>query len=274
VSASLPLADAPTLKRLALRTRVVRIAVVGAIAAAIAVAFFASRHPTTTSPPYLPARSNGIVVLDLSASISTDTFSQIGDALHALSTSGGRYGLVVFSSTAYEALPPGTPARELGSLVPFFTPEPGHNGFAASFPVNPWTQDFSLGTSISSGLNLARSIVARTGLTHPSLLLISDLNDDPGDLRRLANAALALHRARLPVHVVALSASTEDERLFAKLLGSRGAISEAPAPGTRPSATHAPAPIVLIVIVVVAALLLAAAELLFPPLLFRAGPVT
>ena len=103
-------------------------------------------------------------MLDLSASISTDTFQQIGDALSLLAKSGGRYGLVVFSSTAYEALPPGTPARELGSFVRYFQVLGGKNGFGTSFPTNPWTESFSSGTSISTGLDLGLKLIQRDAL--------------------------------------------------------------------------------------------------------------
>ena len=105
--------------------------------------------------------SDGIVVLDLSASISSDTYAEIGTTLSTLASSGGHYGLVLFSSVAYEALPPGTPARELEPFVRFFRVHSPGPGFAPVFPVNPWTQSFSEGTAISRGLDLAHSIVVR-----------------------------------------------------------------------------------------------------------------
>jgi hypothetical protein len=271
VTQTLPLADARSLRRQAARTRATRLGLACLLVAAVAVVGLGSRHPSTTSHPYLPAGSNGVVVLDLSASISTDTFSQIGDALQRLSVSGGRYGLVIFSGSAYESLPPGTPAREFASLVPYFTLRPGHDGFAATFPLDPWTQDFSAGTSISSGLNLARSIVARDSIDHPSVLLISDLDDDPGDLRRVASSALALRRDHIPVHVIALSASASDERLFGRLFADRNAVEAAPAVGARAATAHASTPVLLVAATIAVALILAAAELVFPPLEFRRG---
>ena len=60
--------------------------------------------------------TDGLVVLDLSASISTDTYARIGATLDELADTGGRYGLIVFSDTAYLALPPGTPAAELRAV--------------------------------------------------------------------------------------------------------------------------------------------------------------
>lgn len=270
---ALPLADAPRLRRFAARTRALRLVLVAIAAAAIAAAALSARHPHVASRSYLPAGSTGIVVLDLSASISTDTYSQIGGTLAQLVASGGRYGLVIFSNQAYEALPPGSPASDLEPFERFFRVHQGTGGYASSFPVNPWTESFSEGTSISAGLDLARAIAERDHLPRPQLLLISDLDDDPGDLRRVASSALALHRARIPVHVVALSASSADQQLFARLLGSKTFIENAPPPGTPTTSTRAAIPYALIAAALVAALALAASELLLPPLAFRRQPV-
>src|SRR5204862_7929182 len=116
-----------------------------------------SRHRHTETIVTLPAHSAAIVLLDVSASISADTYPRIGATLSSLSRSGGRYGLIVFSDQAYEALPPGTGARDLAPLVRYFTLPPIHGpGAAQTFPVNPWQRVFSAGTKISAGLELAR----------------------------------------------------------------------------------------------------------------------
>jgi hypothetical protein len=240
--------------------------------AVVVGAALAGRHPRSTSASYLPQGTNGIVVLDLSASISTDTYAEIGSTLSKLASSGGRYGLVVFSSDAYEALPPGTPARELQPFVRFFRVHAPGPGFAPVFPVNPWTQSFSEGTSISRALDLGRMIVTQHELRRPALLLISDLDDDPGDLRRIGASALALRRAHIPVHVVALSASSADQALFGRLFPGKGTIeTAAPATSVQPSTPHSSTPVWLIGAVLAAALLLAAAELLAPVLRLPEG---
>lgn len=268
----LPLADAPALRRPALRTRVWRLGIAAALVVAVVVAVLAGRHPRTTSSPYLPAGSDGVVVLDLSASISSDTYAQIGLTLDRLARSGGRYGLVVFSGDAYEALPPGTPARELAPYARFFRIPHEPPGYAAALPANPWTQSFSAGTSISTGLNLARAIVAGRHLRHPGLLLISDLDDDPGDLRRVAASALALRKAKIPVHIVGLDPAPTDAKLFAKLLGGDGTLSNAPAPTARPAGgSHAPLSLWLIAAALATAALLAVDELLAPRLRLAGG---
>ena len=67
----------------------------------------------------LPA-TTAIVVLDVSASISSETYDRIAATLDRLADSNGRYGLVLFSDTAYLALPPGTAGAELRPFVRFF----------------------------------------------------------------------------------------------------------------------------------------------------------
>ena len=139
-----------------------------------------SRHPHTQTIVALPPHSSAIVVLDVSASISADTYSRIGATLSSLARSGGRYGLVVFSDQAYEALPPGHRRADLEPLVRYFTlPTGPRPGVAQTFPPNPWERDFSGGTKISAGLELAHQIAFHDRLSKPIAILVSDLDDDP-----------------------------------------------------------------------------------------------
>ena len=118
---AIPLADAPALRALARSTFTLRVALaLVCIGSAVAFALVARHAHTRTIVP-LPSHADTILVLDLSASISSDTFSRIGGTLSALSRSGSRIGLVVFSDQAYEAFPPGTPAADLAPFVRYFT---------------------------------------------------------------------------------------------------------------------------------------------------------
>src|SRR5262249_32146939 len=118
---ALPVPGAASLSAAARRTRIVRGALAIALVVLVLLAAFARRHPTVGPPGSLPVRSGDMVVLDLSASIGSDPFSRIGETLRRLVASHGRYGLVVFSNVAYEALPPGSPASAFEPLIRYFT---------------------------------------------------------------------------------------------------------------------------------------------------------
>src|SRR5581483_10021729 len=183
---AIPVPGAGALAGNARRTARVRRALAAAVCILVVLAALAARHPATTQPTSLPVRSGDMVVLDLSASISSDTFSRIGETLRKLVSTGGRYGLVVFSNVAYEALPPGTQASALRPLIRYFTVPPNASG---ALPTNPWTLSFSRGTRISAGLDLAHRILVENHLTRARVVLISDLADDPADVQRLNEVA-------------------------------------------------------------------------------------
>ena len=225
---AIPLAETAPLAAAARRTAAIRVSAAVLLVALAGAAIVLGRHPRTHEVRFLPERSNGIVVLDLSASISSDTYSRIGQTLAELISSGGRYGLVIFSDTAYEALPPGSPASAFQPMIRFFKAPPQlRPGVAPTFPVNPWTKSFSAGTRISTGLELARSILIADHRARPAVLLISDLDDEPNDLPALTGLAFAYRREGIPLHVVGLNPSVEDERLFRRFVGSSGSFSRA-----------------------------------------------
>ncbi len=188
-------------------------------------------HARVRTLHLLPSGSTAIVVLDLSASVSQDTYARIGATISDLASTNGRYGLVIFSGSAYEALPPGTPAAELKPLVRYFTLPPQTTpGFIPVFPPNPWARTFSAGTSISSGLELAHRLALDGRLHRPGVVLISDLSDDPGDLRRTALTILAYRRDRIPLRVVGLNPAPADEQFFRRLIGGNDTITSARLP--------------------------------------------
>jgi len=110
---AIPLAHARSISRIARRTALVRRTLSAALVVLVLLAAATSRHPGVQQAQALTVHSGDMIVLDLSASISSDTFSRIGETLRRLVETRGRYGLVVFSNVAYEALPPGTPALAL-----------------------------------------------------------------------------------------------------------------------------------------------------------------
>lgn len=235
---AIPLADAPALAAQARRTAVIRAALVAVVVGAALAAILAARNPDTRVLVPLSGRGDTIVVLDLSASISTDTYSQIGATLSSLARSNGRLGLVVFSDQAYEALPQGTPAADLAPLVRLFSPPRSTQaGFAPTLPPNPWTASFSGGTKISSGLTLAHTIATSSPGPRPTVVLVSDLSDDPRDLAQLGSILLAYRRDHIPVRIVGLDPSAADLTLFQRALTPAPDVVRAPAPGV--AAPHA-----------------------------------
>jgi hypothetical protein len=230
-----PLADAHGFRADALRSLGERAALVVTVAILGVAAVLAVVDPDLESDALVPKDASGVVVLDVSASISADTHRRIRTTLLRLASGDGRYGLVVFSDVAYEALPPGTPALELARVARYFDAREGQ----LSDP-SPWTAAFTGGTRISAGLALAAEVARRDRLTRPAVLLVSDLDDDPNDLPRLRRELETLDRRGVAVRVVGLNPAPEDERFFARLLAEpeslrRATLEEPSASGVRVS---------------------------------------
>ena len=79
-----PFAGASGLASVARRTLLVRLALAVVLVALVVATAAAARHPHDASAQALPVRSGDVIVLDLSASISQDTYSRIGETLRQL----------------------------------------------------------------------------------------------------------------------------------------------------------------------------------------------
>jgi hypothetical protein len=135
-------------------------------------------------------------------------------------------------------------------------------GVAPNFPVNPWSQTFSGGTKISTGLELARSILLEERASRPAVLLISDLDDDEADLVRVTAIATEYQRDKLPLHVVALNPDPRDERVFRSFVAP-GSFMQArlPEEASRPPERNAELPVWFTVVAVALVVVLAGNEL-------------
>jgi hypothetical protein len=227
-SSAIPLADARRLRRTARRTRIAQlIALVGVLAGAawLLVAALRVEHSTTA---FAPADNTAIVVLDVSASISSETYGRILATLDRLADSKGRYGLVLFSDTAYMALPPGTRADELLAFERYFRVPAQSGGELPDMPRSPWTDSFSAGTRISTGLERALDEIRARRLERPAVVLVSDLDDSTSDLDRLRDVALAYRRSGIPLHVVGLNPAAEDANLIRTLIAQSGDLVAGP----------------------------------------------
>jgi len=255
---AIPLADIGRLSGAARRTRRVRLlAGLGCtVIAGLSLVVALRMHPTTTA--FVPQGTNGIVVLDVSASISDETYAGIAATLEQLARSHGRYGLVLFSDTAYQALPPNTPARELEPLLRFFdVPTESAPGALPQAPRSPWTDAFGAGTRISTGLRLALDVVRAGHVDRPAVVLVSDLDDDAGDIEALTSAALAYRKLGIPLRVVGLNPSREDERLVKRLLAQPTDLRAAATTDEGGPSVEGASPTLLVVLALVAAASLA-----------------
>jgi len=235
----------------------------GAAAAAVVLAvlvFLAAPRTTAHTDPLLRPGTSTIVVLDLSASISWDTFARIATTLDGLRRSGGKVGLIAFSDTAYQLLPPGTPATQLASFERFFVVRPQTQpGLQPQPPPNPWTDTFSSGTRISTGLRLALNVIRQDGVRKPRVILVSDLDDDTSDLESMTSVALAYRKLGVPISVAALNPSAQDAAYMERLLPHGGSLVDVPLKTNQQAPLPAHAPVRLIVL---APLLAAALALL------------
>jgi hypothetical protein len=265
---AIPLAEAPAFRRAGTRTHVVRIALAATLLGSLIAAVLLARAPRQTPVPPLPVGSSGIVVLDLSASVESNKAKRIYTVLSQLAaTKGGKFGLVIFAGWAYEALPPGTPARELASVARFFRPQkppPGVTGYSAArpyFPRNPWAQSFATGTTMSTGLNLARDILEDSKLNRRSVILISDLADVETDVPLAVAAARSYRDAGIAFHVIGVNAAFGTAQFWQRLVGKNGSFTQAQPPTQQRLRTTSTFPVGLSIVAVLAAILLAVNEL-------------
>jgi len=194
------------------RTGIVRLVLAGGAVALVLAAAATARDPQTSEQALVPPDRIGVVVLDLSLSITDDDYVAIRRTLRRLVAEDATVGLAVFSDVPYELLPPGTPASELKSVLRLLVaPRLG--------PVrNPWTQTFRAGTRISAALELARSMLQRDQIAKGSILLVSDLETAPDDVPALTRTIDGLRRADIKLRVVPLGPSSDALSLFSGLL--------------------------------------------------------
>ena len=225
---AIPLLDAPALRSRARRTLLLRAGLAAVLVAALVTAYLLARQPRRELG-LVPGGTSPVVVLDLSWSVSSDSYAQIASTLRMLADSRQRLGLVLFSDVAYEALPPGTRASELRPFARFFERSRREGKRPRE---TPWSEAFSGGTRIWAALELARRMLHRDRIRHGSVVLISDLGDAPNDRALLAQTMVSYVRANIPIQVVALNPTADDERLFRGAIAGGGSVVRArSAPG-------------------------------------------
>lgn len=207
----IPASEPVRLRRVARRTTVVRAALALAMCAALALAFLVAHRQDVRQAPLVPSGTTGMLVLDLSASVYEGALDV---TIQKLVQTDERTGLVVFSDSAYELLPPGSPARELQSLLRFFKARPD-----GTLPPNPW-EDFRAGTQISEGVRFARQALLREGVTRGSIVLVSDLEILPDEIARLSETLALIREDGFQIRIVPLFPTQEKRALIEQLVGS------------------------------------------------------
>jgi hypothetical protein len=213
----IPASEPASLGEARRRTTLLRLALALALCAALALAFVVARGQDVRHAPLVPSGTTGMLVVDLSASVSEGGLEA---TVEKLSSTDEQTGLVVFSDAAYELLPPGSPSRELASLLRFFKVRPD-----GTVPRNPW-EEFRAGTRISEGMSFAHDVLLAEGVTRGSIVLVSDLEIGPDELARLSEVLAVIRTDGFHVRIVPLAASHDKRALVEQLVGSDSFVSE------------------------------------------------
>jgi hypothetical protein len=217
----IPVGEASRLRAAAKRTAVwaaVLAVVVGGAALAVIVA---AREGQPERVSLLPKGDSVVVVLDLSLSIPEVAYTRMRNAMNELAESEARVGLVVFSDSAYEMLPTGSPTSELGPILRFLEPvdnEQDRRFGASLYLPDPWSTGFRGGTRISTAIDAAREMVEREGRAG-SIVLISDLDTADVDWDPLGLALRRLRESKIPMRIVPLFPLDENRQYFANQVG-------------------------------------------------------
>jgi len=219
-----PLADLPGLHLPAQRTSLVRVFLAAALAGTFALLFVTAHSAGAGRAAVFPQGvDTGVVALDMSASISGPTYSRVATTLRGIVNANQSVGLVMFSDTAYELLPPNSPPGALVQFIPYFVPV-RYFGSTPVFSQSPW-DTFMGGTRVATGLEMARVALERAGLRHGAILLVSDLDDSNSDQGLLDQEALKLREQHIPVRIVPLFAAEHDLNLFKALFGESSIVN-------------------------------------------------
>jgi hypothetical protein len=268
-----------------------RLAAGAALLALALLALSLPRGGAGAAAKELPARTDGVLVVDLSGSVTGDLYPRLAAILRFYGRQAGddgRLGLVLFSDEAQEALPPAAPVAALGPVADLLSgldeegsraaPSPGSSnspggmggstGWLAGESENPWAE-FSGGTRISRGLELALEALRRDGIADGRVILISDLLDSLEDEPYAVEAAAQIRKRGFDLEVVELGEPSAEKQEFRARLHPGASLQEAEllerTPPEERDDLRRGAPVRVLLIALLAAAL-AAVELLGRPL--------
>jgi von Willebrand factor type A domain len=250
---SIPISSAGGLSRRARWTLAARVGLAACLVGGLAAVFLLT-HRDGASDAYLQTSRSPVIALDLSWSVSYAKSKLIEQTIRSFADSGRRVGLVLFSDTAYEALPPGTSSDALKPFARIFTDRKND--------LNPWRATFSAGTRIAAALDLSRQMLRRAGVEKGSVVLISDLDDSPSDETDLARTLVTYQREDIPIRMIGVNPTGQDVAFFRDALQSAGTVTalHATGGGTGGAGGGSSFPVGLVVVVALVVLLLALNE--------------
>jgi hypothetical protein len=222
----IPVAGADGLSRAGRRTSAARLLLALAILGALAFCVLLASELRTRPNSYFAGGGSGVVVTDISSSVDPNKYRRLSRVFRTFVRTNQPLGLVVFSDSAYEVLPPGTRGEELRPILRFFEPPQQtarqgaqRRGQGLGFLESPWSGVFRGGTRVSLGLGVAREMIEREGVANPTVVLVSDLDDSPFDLKPLTEEVIRYRRAGIDLRLVPLFPGSDDRELFARLVG-------------------------------------------------------
>jgi von Willebrand factor type A domain len=217
----IPLADARLIAGAIRRTTIIRFGLLAALVALAVFSVWRAAGLETRSVAFLPESATTIVVLDQSRSVYLADYKAIAAILTRVVQGDPSVGLVAFSDTAYEMLPPGSHGSDLKALLRFYRPTRVGSNIdpASNFAASPWDNVFSGGTKISSGLELARQMVGRDHIRRATILLVSDLETAGEDRPAFAEALIRIrHDPRLTLRIAPLYAIAGERAFVARFV--------------------------------------------------------
>lgn len=226
---AIPLADLDLLRRPLLRTTVTRLGLLVALAALASVSIWRATQLQASALSFLPRETSTILVLDQSKSVYLSGYREIAGLLRTFADADAPVGLIMFSDSAYELLPPGSHGEELRPLLRYYSPTKNGAkvlGPGPRFIQSPWDNSFSGGTKISGALELARRLFVRNKVQHGTLLLISDLDTADTDLPALARSLTQLRgSSTVDLRVMALHPDPGPRRFVQNIVGKQRFVS-------------------------------------------------
>jgi len=226
---AIPLADLGLLRRPLVRTTATRLGLLVALAALAAISIWRATQLSANALSFLPHRSSTIIVLDQSKSVYLSGYREIASLLERFAEADAPVGLIVFSDTAYEMLPPGSHGSELRPLVRYYVPTSGGPKSLPSGPQfinSPWDISFSAGTKISGALRLGEQLFKRDHVLHGTLLLVSDLDTADADLPAFARTLNGLRNSpTVTLRILPLHPDPGPRRFVQQIVGKKPFIS-------------------------------------------------